>query len=207
MLKSLVRENRTQGTARGRSGNWPFYLDEYLKNMCKLISISGSSGTGKTTIAQLLVDRIPLSKLVLFDEHEDKVVFPKSYPRAMPEEYELSMLSEFTRTEKKETSELIVFEYPFGRMNKTLDPLIDIAVFLNVPLDVSMARRTRRELKTNKPSEYEWLLSMLEDWENGARDFCMHWEESVERSCDFVINGISSPQSIVNEIIKTYKEF
>jgi hypothetical protein len=28
MLKSLVRENRTQGSARGRSGNRPSYLDE-----------------------------------------------------------------------------------------------------------------------------------------------------------------------------------
>ena len=27
ILRSLVRENRTQGSARGRSGNWPFYLD------------------------------------------------------------------------------------------------------------------------------------------------------------------------------------
>jgi len=48
--------------------------------MCKLITISGGSGAGKTTIAQLLADSIPISKLVLFDEHEDKVVFPKSYP-------------------------------------------------------------------------------------------------------------------------------
>jgi len=28
--KSLVRENRTQGSARGRLGNWPFYLDGRL---------------------------------------------------------------------------------------------------------------------------------------------------------------------------------
>ena len=27
ILKSLVRENRTQGSVRGRSGNWPSYLD------------------------------------------------------------------------------------------------------------------------------------------------------------------------------------
>ena len=27
ILRSLVRENRTQGSARGRPGNWPFYLD------------------------------------------------------------------------------------------------------------------------------------------------------------------------------------
>ncbi|MBN2350266.1 MAG: hypothetical protein JXJ22_15610, partial [Bacteroidales bacterium] len=25
--RSLVRENRMQGSARGRLGNWPFYLD------------------------------------------------------------------------------------------------------------------------------------------------------------------------------------
>jgi hypothetical protein len=30
MLKSLVRENRTQGSARGRSGNRPSYLDEEI---------------------------------------------------------------------------------------------------------------------------------------------------------------------------------
>jgi uridine kinase len=174
------------------------------KNMCKLISISGTSGAGKTTIAKHLADSIPFSKLVLFDDHDDKVVFPKSYPKAMPDEFELSMLSEFIRTEKKGTPDLIVFDYPFGRMNKTLNPLIDVAVFLNVPLDVSMARRVRRELKTNKPSDYEWLLSQLENWEKGARDFCMHWEESIAKSCDLVINSISSPESIVDEIIKTY---
>ncbi len=28
MLKSPVRENRTQGSVRGRSGNWLVYLDE-----------------------------------------------------------------------------------------------------------------------------------------------------------------------------------
>lgn len=49
----------------------------------------------------------------------------------------MSMLSEFIRTEKKETPELLVFDYPFGRRNKTLNPLIDIAVFLNV--DVKQA--------------------------------------------------------------------
>lgn len=27
VLKSLVREIRTQGSARGQSGNWLFYLD------------------------------------------------------------------------------------------------------------------------------------------------------------------------------------
>jgi len=129
--------------------------------MCKLISISGASGAGKTTIAQLLADNIPLSKLVLFDEHEDKVVFPKSYPRAMPEEYELSLLTEFIKAEKRVTTELIVFDYPFGRMNKTLNPTIDIAIFLNVPLDVSMARRIRRELKTDRQLDYDWLLSQL----------------------------------------------
>jgi hypothetical protein len=27
ILRSLVRENRSQGSVRGRSGNWPSYLD------------------------------------------------------------------------------------------------------------------------------------------------------------------------------------
>jgi hypothetical protein len=31
MLRSFVRENRMQGSARGRSGNWPFYLDGQYK--------------------------------------------------------------------------------------------------------------------------------------------------------------------------------
>jgi uridine kinase len=75
--------------------------------MCKLISISGASGAGKTTIAKHFADSIPFSKLVLFDDHDDKVVFPKSYPRAMPEEFELTLLSEFIKSEKKATPELI----------------------------------------------------------------------------------------------------
>ncbi|PIE71678.1 MAG: hypothetical protein CSA22_02310 [Deltaproteobacteria bacterium] len=32
ILRKPVRENRTQGSVRGRSGNWPFYLDYFKKN-------------------------------------------------------------------------------------------------------------------------------------------------------------------------------
>ncbi|MGD9202490.1 MAG: hypothetical protein PVI26_13085 [Chitinispirillia bacterium] len=39
--------------------------------------------------------------------------------------------------------------------------VIDIAVFLNPPLDVSLARLIRRELNNKSLSEVEWLLSIL----------------------------------------------
>jgi hypothetical protein len=44
MLRSFVRENRMQGSARGRSGNWPFYLDELMKGE------KYANGNGRRTV-------------------------------------------------------------------------------------------------------------------------------------------------------------
>jgi len=34
LLKSPVRENRTPGSVRGRSGNWPSYRDGHYPSRC-----------------------------------------------------------------------------------------------------------------------------------------------------------------------------
>ena len=36
-----MRENRTQGTVRGRSGNWPSYLDTFFVKSITYLASSG----------------------------------------------------------------------------------------------------------------------------------------------------------------------
>ena len=126
-----------------------------VENMIKLITVSGNSGAGKTEIGKRLADRLSPAKFLSFDDYDDKVIFPKNYPVSMPEEYDVSELFGFIEKEKEDSSEIIVFDYPFGRANKTMNSIIDFAVFLHVPLDVSMARRTRREWNSKNTSDCE----------------------------------------------------
>jgi uridine kinase len=170
-----------------------------------LITISGHSGSGKTEIGKALTRRIPLARFISFDDHEDKVVFPASYPAAMPEEYGLSKLLKFLKKAKTTASGPIVFDYPFGRAHMAMSGIIDFAVFLRVPIDISMARRTRRELNSGKPSVPTWLLSELENWDKGARDFCLKWEKLVSKTCDLVVDALAAPESIVDGIIRDLK--
>jgi len=166
-----------------------------------LISISGSSGAGKTEIGRTLANRIPNGTFVSFDDHEDRVHFPDSYPASMPGEYDLADLAQYMADEKKSCSYPIFFDYPFGRANGTMSEIIDSAVFLRVPLDVSMARRTRRELCSRKPTEYAWLISELENWDKGARDFYRKWEKAVETTCDLTVDALGTPDSVATLII------
>ncbi len=177
------------------------YVFLYKDIMTKIITISGNSGSGKTEIGKLLTKRLNNSKFISFDENDDKAIFPESYPTAMPDEYDLSKLSVFLKKEKNDSVNYIIFDYPFGRANAEISRLIDISFFLQVPIDVSMARMTRRELKKGNLSECIWLLSELDSWENGARDFNIKWVDWVSKSCDFIIDAYSQPEIIVNEII------
>ena len=170
--------------------------------MSKLITISGNSGSGKTEIGNRLANHIPHAKFISFDDCDDKVVFPKNYPASMPEEYDVSKLFRYIKEIKEESTEIIIFDYPFGCSNKTMNSIIDFAIYLNVPLDVSMARRTRRELICNSSSDHNWLLSKLNNWENGARDFNIKWEKAISETCDFVIDNIEKPEIIIEKIIK-----
>ena len=171
--------------------------------MNKIITIYGTTGAGKTEIGNKLAERIQSTKFISFDDYDGKVVFPKNYPASMPEEYDISELFNFIKDQKKEST--IIFDYPFGRANRTMNQIIDFAVFLNVPLDISMARRIKREFMYNSSADHSWLLSQIDSWENGTRDFIIKWEKMISDTCDFVIDNIDKPETVIDRIIEKLK--
>ena len=84
-----------------------------------------------------------------------------------------------------------------------MSDVLDYTVFIKVPLDVSMARRVRREIKGGKPSDYSWLLSELDNWESGARSFYLKWERIISEGCELIVDSMHKPMDIVAEIIRS----
>lgn len=116
-----------------------------------IISISAVSGGGKTALAKLISESLPASALFCFDDFSDTNVIPAdlyewSQRGANPSEIDCpGMGKAVEQAIKQRTFNYIVLDCPLGRKHPRFSKLIDLAVFINTPLDVAMARRILRD--------------------------------------------------------------
>ena len=56
---------------------------------------------------------------------------------------------------------LIILDFPFGRCHSRFRDTIDLAVFIDTPLDIAMARRILRDYTINRDESAEDTLNRL----------------------------------------------
>jgi uridine kinase len=116
-----------------------------------VISISAVSGGGKTALAKLIHDSLPVSALFCFDDFSNTNVIPAdlyewSQRGANPLEIDCPGMGEAVEQAiRQRTFNYIVLDCPLGREHPRLSRLIDLAVFIDTPLDIAMARRILRD--------------------------------------------------------------
>jgi uridine kinase len=116
-----------------------------------VISISAVSGGGKTALAKLIQESLPASALFCFDDFSDTNIIPAdlyewSQRGANPLEIDCPGMGEAVEQAiKQRTFNYIVLDYPFGREHPRFSKLINLAVFIDTPLDIAMARRILRD--------------------------------------------------------------
>ena len=77
--------------------------------------------------------------------------------------WNLQSLADDIKLLLKKNYDYIFFDYPFGYMQKQISEFISLSVYLDTPLDVSLARRTLRDSKNKSAAEIlgelEWYLN------------------------------------------------
>ncbi len=133
-----------------------------------VVSVNSVSGGGKTTLATELHRSLPQSALFCFDEFDDSNIYPEDF-------YEWSRrgadISEFDCPGMRTAVDLemqrgkvtqIILDYPFGRRHARFADIIDLAVFIDTPLDVALARRILRDYFGDSQKSSEEALALLQ---------------------------------------------
>jgi uridine kinase len=156
--------------------------------MQRLITVSGVTGAGKTSLAESLGARMGHALVLKFDDFDHLMVWDEDYAGWLArganfEEFDLSKMREHV---EKITigSDLVIFDYPHGRLNRAFRDAIDFSIYVDTPLDIALARRILRDNPSKEALETD--LRAYLDIGRGA--FLTHGEQ-IKPTADLIIDG------------------
>ena len=188
-----------------------------------VIAIAGHSGAGKSTVIENLVSQLGNANSLSLDEYESSSIYPSTMKwledGANPNEFQsVQFVADITTlkngngilhpiTGKKiEAASFLIVEEPFGRERKALHDLIDLVVYIDVPLEVAYARKLARKNEflpweddpetfiSNLRGNLEWFLG-------SGREFYLALARRVQPNCDLILDGTLPVESITSQIL------
>ncbi len=172
-----------------------------------IISISANAGGGKTTITRELCNQLSNAKALYFDNYEyDKQpdnICEWVENGSDPSEWDLSLLvNDIVYIIESENVDYIILDYPFSRQDYPIKDFIDMTVFIETPLDISLARRIIRDYKEATVDEIMRDLSFY--LTRSRRCFTEHKENM--KSSDVFVDGSLAVDEIINSIVNEIKQ-
>ncbi|GGE56517.1 hypothetical protein [Priestia taiwanensis] len=174
-----------------------------------VISIAAVSGGGKTTITKHLVSEFSSAKALYFDNY----LFDE-YPSdsctnidtgVTDDEWVLtSFISDLqTLLHISPSLDYIFLDYPFAYLHEAMKQYIDLAVYIDTPLDIAMARRIRRDFKDCSIAEiHDYVLH----YETYGRTAYLESIHSVKPNSDIIIDGTFSASVITKQLVEEIKQ-
>jgi uridine kinase len=195
--------------------------------MNKVIAISGFPGSGKTSLMLELNKKID-AVCIDYDDYQTITERPITEISKWMEEganyddFVAPTLVEDLRKLKQgqsitapdganiiEPTKCIFFETPLGREHQELGKNIDIAVWIDVPLDVALARNVQgfsrifsghhhpQELK----DDLAWLDMYFGNYLEYVRPMLVSQQQRLQKSADIVIDGKPGLEAICSSFI------
>ncbi len=173
-----------------------------MKQKPKVIAIAAVSGGGKTATTHQLSNKLNKTKALYFDDYEFE-----ECPEDICEWVErgadcnewnlLPMIKDVELLLTVESINYVVLDYPFAYLHDGMRDYIDLAIYIDTPLDIAMARRILRDYED---SPIENIRSELISYLARARGAYVNMERTVKPSSDIVIEGNLPTAIIVDRI-------
>ena len=175
-----------------------------------VISVSSVSGGGKTALSIALHKSLPDSSLFHFDDFDDSNIYPADFCDWSQrggdiEEFDCPGMQAAVEAEvHRGTTRQIILDFPLGRRHSRFCDTIDLAVFIDTPLDVAMARRILRDYTTNSDDSAEDTLNrlhtdLLNYLERARYPYLDTYKHKVDS--DLVLDGWRSLDDLKNDVI------
>lgn len=180
----------------------------------QVIGISGVTGAGKSTLTHGLAKTLNATK-IFWDDFDEISISPDDYVdwyhrgRNYDEWNYQALANALKSLKKKQTilhpvfnnellpTDYIIFDAPLGRLHSQTAKYIDIWIHIEVPLDVSLCRRTIRDFKQTSKTKDE-LLEALQYYLTIARP--LFFDEHLKAGADLVIDGMLDTEKQIQKI-------
>lgn len=102
---------------------------------------------------------------------------------------------------------LVFFETPFGRAHNEMAAFIDYLIWIDVPLDLALARNFREFLSQTIQSETSlnefniWAKQYLSAYVDQVRPLLIDQKAKIASSADYVIDGNQSFEELLDDVI------
>lgn len=183
--------------------------------MNRIIGIAGGTGSGKTSVAQLIAGRLNPTDVVIIQQdsyYKDRsYLLPKEresinydHPSAFDTQLLIDHLKRLknnlsiempiydfaTHTRKKETviispAKVIILEGILLLANKDLRSLMDIKIFVDTDPDIRFIRRLERDIKERGRS----IDSVIKQYLETVRPMHLEFVKKSKRYADMIISG------------------
>lgn len=173
---------------------------DQVKKRPFIVSIAGVSGGGKTTVSKRLSEKLVNTKVIHFDTYDVEGpddIFDWVSRGASYDEWNLDAIIKDLYVHTSNEWNYIILDYPFAYEHMKMGKWIDLAIFIDTPLDIALARRMLRDFRKST------CASMLKDMENyltRGRTGYLEMLKTIKPGSDRVINGALSIEKIVAEI-------
>jgi uridine kinase len=196
----------------------------------RIVAISAPPGGGKSTVAAALAERLGAA-LVEYDAYDKLTNLPPAEIAAWLKAggaYEVVEVADLgadlttlrdggaildRRTGKELTARaLVILETPFGKAHPAMAKLIDSAIFLDTPADLSLARKLRTFVAVNLSDPgpgghgrfLNWLDRYLANYEEITRPAIAIQRERVLPLADLVIDAAAASLDEIVEQAVTF---
>jgi len=195
-----------------------------MKRSCHVVAVAGPIGGGKTSLAQALVNALGDAVMVCWDHYETATQMPSRQlgqwlsQGACFDDLATPGLAEDVQRLKQGKAitdpvtaavtgpaQFIVLETPLGRAHAATAPVIDLLIWLDIPLDIALARKLRQFtgdlLVRDDPAVaagfVRWLDTYLDGYINAVGRAMAIQAQQVKPGADIVLDGFADLTQLV----------
>lgn len=167
-----------------------------------IIAIAGVSGSGKTALTAHLATHTNNAKALFFDDYDlegPDDVLEWIDRGADSHEWKLEPIVADLKELLKESLKYIFLDYPFAYQHTRMKEFIDLAVFIETPLDLALARRISRDFQNSAGEE---IVAQVNYYASHGRLAYLNMLETIQPDSDLLVDGTLTLEDLADQIME-----
>jgi len=190
-----------------------------------IIAVAGPVGGGKSTLTRQLAQALQTNAVLDFDDYEQATLCSVAdMARWLANGADFNAINapgfaaDLLALKHGQTIEhpvtqrpiapqrFIVVEAPLARSQQAVAALIDFVIWIELPLDVALARKLRQMLagfeRLEAEQRLQWLDGYLAGYLQVTRQLLQLQQQHVRPDAQLIVDGLASPQANIQQILQ-----